>query len=139
MASVLDASAMLALVRNEPGADLVYAALSAPDGMCFAHFVNLCEVFYTTTRRAGEDSAYAVVRHLIDAFGVIPFESPDEEFYWEVGRLRAFATSERLALSLADCFCIATARSLGCELLTCDHGEFDPMLARGFCAITFIR
>jgi uncharacterized protein with PIN domain len=139
MPSVLDASAMVALVRDEPGADLVFAALSAPGALCFAHNVNLCELFYTTTRRAGEDDAEAVVRLLIDTLGVIPYESPDEAFYWEVGRLRAFASSERLALSLADCFCIATARALGGELLSGDHGELDPVVAMGICAVTFIR
>ena len=130
---------MLALVRSEPGADLVFAALSAPGNLCFAHYVNLCEVFYTTTRRAGEEDAEAVVRLLIDTLGVVPYESPDEGFYWEVSRLRALATSERLALSLADCFCIATARALGGELLTCDHGELDPVAAMGFCTVTFLR
>jgi predicted nucleic acid-binding protein len=131
--------AMIALVRSEPGADLVFAALSAPGGQCFAHYVNLCEVFYTTTRRAGEDDGEAAIRLLIDTLGVIPYESPDADFYWEVGRLRAFATSERLALSLADCFCIATARALGGELLSCDHAELDSVAAMGLCTITFIR
>jgi PIN domain nuclease of toxin-antitoxin system len=139
MPSVLDASAMLALASGEPGADLVFAALSAPANLCFAHHVNLCEVYYATTRRSGEDDAGAVIRLLVDTLGVIPYESPDAEFYWEVGRLRALATSERLALSLADCFCIATARALGCELLTCDHAELDPVMPMGLCTITFIR
>src|SRR5438445_10060708 len=139
MPSVLDASAMVALARGEPGADLVHAALSAPGGLCLAHWVNLCEVFYSTTRRTDEDDAEGVIRLLIDTLGVIPYESPDADFYWEAGRLRAFATSQRLALSLADCFCIATARALGGEILTCDHGELDPVAALGLCTVTFIR
>ena len=80
-----------------------------------------------------------MLRFLINEAGVAPYESPDLDFYWEVGRLRAFATSERLALSLADCFCIATARALGCELLSCDHRELDPIASMGLCLVTFIR
>ena len=53
--------------------------------------------------------------------------------------MRAFATSQRLALSLADCFCIATARALGGDILTCDHGEFEPVAAIGLCTVAFIR
>jgi predicted nucleic acid-binding protein len=139
MPSVLDTSAMVALSRSEPGADLVFAALSAPDDRCFAHWVNLCELFYSTARRTDEADAEGVVRLLIDTLGVMPYESVDADFYWEVGRLRAFATSQRLALSLADCFCIATARALGGEILTCDHGEFEPVAAMGLCTITFVR
>ena len=101
--------------------------------------MNLCEVYYTTCRRDGEEDAAAVIRVLVDHAGITPYESPGPEFYWEVGRLRAFATSQRLAISLADCFCIATARALGGELLTCDHQEFDPVVPLGLCTIVFIR
>jgi PIN domain nuclease of toxin-antitoxin system len=139
MPSVLDASAMLALARSEPGADLVLAALSTSENPCLAHYVNLCEVFYTTARREGEDEAGELIQLLTGTLGVVPYQNPEAEFYWEVGRLRALATSERLALSLADCFCIATARALSGELLTCDHAEFDPVVGLGLCTVTFIR
>jgi PIN domain nuclease of toxin-antitoxin system len=137
--SVLDASAMIALVREEPGIDRVIDALTEPGEQCFAHYLNLCEVYYTTFRRHGEGDAAAVIRVLIDEAGVVPFESPDAAFYWEAGRLRAQVTMARLSASLADCFCIATARALGCELLTCDHGEFDRIVPLGLCTVTFIR
>jgi PIN domain nuclease of toxin-antitoxin system len=50
LGKALDASAMLALARNEPGADVVMAALLDPTELCYAHSVNLCEVFYTLAR-----------------------------------------------------------------------------------------
>lgn len=139
MPRVLDASAMLAVVRNEPGAAVVAAALAVPSDQCFAHYVNLCEVFYTRTRQEDEQDAEAAIRYLLETAGVIPFESPEPEFYWEVARLRAFVLGQRLSLSLADCFCIATARALGCDLLTADHGEFDSVAPLGLCSVTFIR
>ena len=130
---------MIALAREEPGADRVMDALTEPGERCFAHYVNLCEVYYTTFRRHGEADAATVIRVLIDEAGVVPYESPDAAFYWEVGRLRAQVTTARLSASLADCFCIVTARALGGELLTCDHGEFDRILSLGLCTVTFIR
>jgi len=47
---VLDASAMIAYLRDEPGAGRVSEALLDPDGQCIAHVLNLCEVFYDFQR-----------------------------------------------------------------------------------------
>jgi predicted nucleic acid-binding protein len=130
---------MLALVQHEPGAAVVDAALARAGNTCYAHEVNLCEVCYQQTRMRGEDAAQEALRYLLDDAGVVPFVNPDREFLWEVGRLRARITSERLAASLADCFCIATARHLGCAVLTSDRTEFEPVAALGLCQVTFIR
>lgn len=139
MPSVLDSAAIIALIPGEPGAETVLAALTRPDDTCLAHEVNLTEVFYTRSRHVDEQSARAELEYLIEDEGLIPFASPDREFLWEVGRLRARITSERLAASLADCFCIATARHLGCAVLTSDRTEFEPVAALGLCQVTFIR
>ena len=139
MPRVLDASAMIALARNEPGAPVVIDALIQPGNPCYAHHENLCEVYYTTARRSGDDHATLTVEELLGTAGVVPFATPDLEFLWEVGRLRARITGERLAASLADCYCIATARALGCELLTADRGEFEPIVALGLAQVAFIR
>ena len=61
---VLDASAMLAYLRNEPGAEIVEDALTAPDSHCFAHSINLCEVFYDFFRSAGETMPSLIYRPL---------------------------------------------------------------------------
>ncbi|MGA3096536.1 MAG: hypothetical protein ABSF25_08800 [Bryobacteraceae bacterium] len=50
MLFVLDASAMIAYLRDEPGAGRVSEALLDPDGQCIAHVLNLCEVFYDFQR-----------------------------------------------------------------------------------------
>jgi PIN domain nuclease of toxin-antitoxin system len=136
---VLDASSMLALTKNEPGADQVIDALTTPRERCHAHPVNLCEVYYATAREDGEEDAEAMLHFLLETAGVLPYVDNDMAFLCEAGRLRAFATSQRLAISLADCFCIATARALGADVLTCDHREFDPIIPLGLCPVTFIR
>lgn len=139
MPSALDSAAIIALILDEPGAETVLAALTRPNDTCLAHEVNLTEVFYTRSRHVDEQSARAELEYLIEDVGLTPFASPHREFLWEVGRLRARITSERLAASLADCFCMATARHLGCELLTADRIEFGPVAALGLCQMTFIR
>jgi PIN domain nuclease of toxin-antitoxin system len=139
MPSTLDASAMLALIRSEPGAAVVLAALATPGNTCHAHEVNLCEVFYVRARHTDEETAAEEMRYLLGTAGIRLFTTPGLEFTWEVGRLRARITGERLAASLADCFCVATARALGGDLLTADQTEFEPLAALGLCQVTFIR
>jgi len=51
----LDASAMIAFLRDELGAQVVAEALLDPDSQCHAHALNLCEVFYDLHRAAGRD------------------------------------------------------------------------------------
>jgi PIN domain nuclease of toxin-antitoxin system len=129
---------MLALVKNEPGADVVAAFLTNPGNRCFAHPVNLCEVYYPIARDAGEERADRLIQGLFD-IGVTARRDFDLPFCWEVSRLRACFKAEAMRVSLADCFCLATARRLGAELLTCDHAEFDPVVPMDLCTFTFIR
>ncbi|MCL2125584.1 MAG: PIN domain-containing protein [Oscillospiraceae bacterium] len=55
---VLDACALLALLRNEPGADIVADALNAAvngDAEIIMNKVNLLEVYYDLYRALGKD------------------------------------------------------------------------------------
>jgi uncharacterized protein with PIN domain len=45
VSEVFDASALIAFLRDEPGAEVVESALSVPE-KCYAHALNLCEVYY---------------------------------------------------------------------------------------------
>jgi len=42
-------------------------------------------------------------------------------------------------VSLADCFAIALAQTLGATLITADHHEFDALLDKAVREIKFIR
>jgi uncharacterized protein with PIN domain len=64
MIFVLDACAMIAWLRNEPGADVVDRAIKDVNSSCFAHGINLCEVFYDALRRADEGTAQSVLADL---------------------------------------------------------------------------
>ena len=62
---VLDASAMIAFLRDERGAEVVLNQLSDPECMASAHAPNLCEVYYDFARASSEDVAVDAVNDLL--------------------------------------------------------------------------
>jgi predicted nucleic acid-binding protein len=133
MICVLDASAMIALIRRELGEAFVWAHLSDPGITCFAHAINLCELYYDVYRDAGETLAESAIDDL-RALGVIERNDFDEAFWKEAGRLKV-----RGKVSLADCCAITLTNRVGGTLMTSDHHELDVIAAAGICSITFIR
>jgi PIN domain nuclease of toxin-antitoxin system len=131
---VLDASALIAFLRDEPGAERVDGLLTDPTNACYAHVLNLCEVFYDFHRQAGDAVALEALRDLETA-GVITREDLEPQFWQEAGRLK----SQFRRVSLADCFCTALTERLGAELVTSDHHEFDAIAPLGVVSILFIR
>ena len=119
--AVLDASALLAYLGNEAGAEVVAGAIS--EGATIST-VNLAEALSTLATR-GADPA-AVVAKLIDrglldgAITVEPFTAADAT---EAARLGPLTRSA--GLSLADRACLALARRLSREALTADRAWLD--------------
>ena len=99
MTHVLDASAVLALLNGEPGAERVVAVM--PDALICT--VNLSEVGAKILRKGGTpDEAQRLVNRL--GFTVADF---DENLAWSTAGLRA--RTDPAGLSLADRACIALA------------------------------
>jgi len=134
MICVLDACAMIALLRGEPGEDVVWTHLCDPASACYAHALNLCEVYYDFYRVGGEAVARSAINDL-KYLGVSERNDLDEAFWQEVGRVKAIYRK----VSLADCCALALAARLGGSLLTSDHHEFDALAALGNWPIVFIR
>lgn len=132
MIHVLDACAMLAYLRGAPGAQVV-GALFQRGAHCNAHSLNLCEVYYHVLREGDERQAAAAVSDLF-ADGVVERADMDRPFWQRVARLKS-----RGRISLADCHALALAQTLGGEVLTSDHHEFDPLVPLNLCPIRFIR
>src|SRR5271157_4365447 len=105
-----------------------------PDGLCIAHVLNWCEVFYDFHRASGPNDALGAVKDLARV-GVAENADIGTEFWQAVGALKAI----HRRVSLADCFAVALANKLGATVLTADHHEFDALADRGVCAVGFIR
>jgi PIN domain nuclease of toxin-antitoxin system len=133
MSTVLDASALIAFLRDEPGAEAVQSFLSLPEA-CYVHALNLCEVYYDFWRASAQVAAESAIGDLI-ALGVEERNDMDSQFWREVGRLKAVYRR----VSLADCCALALASRLGARLVSADRHEFEPLLDAGICQIELIR
>ena len=111
MSAVLDASALLAWVVQEPGAEVVGEQL--PGAVISA--VNLSEVLYRG-QILGRNVATLPARlgHL--GLRVEPFTAEDALIATDI-----FARDRRRVLSLADRCCLATATRLGLPVVTDDR------------------
>jgi PIN domain nuclease of toxin-antitoxin system len=115
---VLDASALLAYLGDEPGADVVAGAVA---GGAAISTVNLAEALSTAAAR-GVD-AEALVAELTasglleGAITVEPFTTADAI---EAGRLRPLTRAA--GLSLGDRACLALGQRLSTAVLTADTG-----------------
>jgi PIN domain nuclease of toxin-antitoxin system len=106
---VLDASAILAFVQDEAGADLVEAALGNEPRCGAANWSEVAQKVLS----AGRD--WDLVRALLVSYGlqIEPVEAVDAE--WAAKRW-----SRGEGLSLGDRLCLALAERVDCDVLTAD-------------------
>ena len=148
---VLDSSAMLAYLNGEPEGVVVAGLFKSPDVLCYAHSINLAEVFYDF----GPPSVPANLRDAQNALvqlrtvcRVQERNDLDEAFWQDV----ALLVAERRAmpreptkpkqvprLALGDAFGLALSRRLSGEFVSKDRTEIEPMQDAGFCRALFIR
>ena len=131
---MLDASALLAYLRDEPGANAVEDLLLDDSVVCMAHAINLCEVYYKLRRYEDEIEVRSALREFGDR-GLVVREDLDEAFWLAVGGYKAAMRS----VPLADCFVVALASRADAEAVTADHPDFDPIKEQGICRVSFIR
>lgn len=114
-AAVLDASAIIALLKGERGASKVAGVIADAVVGAFnqaevvSHFVHLG----------------ASVDEIRVMLGALPYAvvDADEELAWEAGALRA--VTARAGLSLGDRFCLALAKRLNTPAYTADKAWKD--------------
>lgn len=119
MSVCLDSFALLAWLRREPGRQIVTEALEASSRdhriRCFMSVLNLGEVFYIVSRRAGAVEAEQLVRAAGTReipIALVPATYPR---VLAAARLKA-----RFPISYADGFAMATALEQRCPLVTGD-------------------
>lgn len=110
--AVLDASALLALLQNEPGKDVVAAAIAAGAEMSA---VNLAEV---VTKLDERGLTPAEIQASIVPLG-ISISDFDNALAYATGLLRA--ATKAFGLSLGDRACLALAQKLSLPALTTDR------------------
>lgn len=114
---MLDASALLALVHDEPGAEPVAEAIAARAAI---GIVNLAEVLSKLADAGKEpDKARCELLDAADDQQALVVEPLTEADCVEVARLRPMTRA--LGLSLADRACLALAKRLAVPVLTADH------------------
>lgn len=121
-ASILDASALLALLQDEPGAPAVVEAIEAGAAIST---VNLSEVLGKLAER-GEHvrSTVATIRQAVDrADGGLRIESFTEEDGIEAADLRPRSKSQ--GLSFGDRACLALAARFEVPAVTADRDWAD--------------
>ena len=113
--TVIDASALLALLNGEPGADIVTDAL--PGGIIST--VNLSEVIAKLCDAGMPEKA---IRQALQPLGleIVPF---DEEQSYQAGLLRT--STQDMGISLGDRACLSLAKTLGVVALTADRAWAD--------------
>ena len=118
---VLDASALVALLKNEDGADkvaAVYTQAECGEAELIMNRVNLLEVYYGFYHDKGKEYAENILDGV--AHSIVSISEFDKELFPIAGRLKA-----SFRISLADSIALAQAIAVDGELLTADHHEFD--------------
>lgn len=109
--AVLDASALIALLLDEPGSDVVRAAMAGAS----IGTVNLCEAIgYLVEHGWAAPAAAKVIART--QLGVVSFDAGLAE---DAAALKPLTRSH--GLSLGDRACLATAKRLGVRALTADR------------------
>lgn len=116
---VLDASALLAMLNGEPGADQVTGSLTAGAAVSA---VNLSEV---VARLARVGMPTELIRGIIDPLGleIVPF---DADLAYAAGSIAEL--TKRAGLSLGDRACLALAQQLDVTAMTADRAWSDLQL-----------
>ena len=108
---VVDASALLALLHSEPGAEIVEAAVER-GAMSTINWSEVCQ------RSIARGVDTAALRADVEALGlgIVPFTADDAE---QAANL--WPATRRIGLSLGDRACLALALRLGLPALTADR------------------
>jgi len=123
---LLDASALIALIRNEPGAERVKEVLDSSQ----IHALNLAEV---VRKMISKRMPPAEVRNLLEDLHLTVVEQLGLEQAYAAGQLAA--ERRDLGLSLGDAVCLTAAKAMDMTAITADRswsglGEVQVLMVR---------
>jgi predicted nucleic acid-binding protein len=120
----LDACALIALLKDESGAEEVSAIFNDAfkgEALIFMNKINLLEVYYDVYRSADRETADNVVFEFTKCPVTVVHKISDAVFA-EAGRLKA-----TYKISLADSIALAETSVSDGLLVTADHHEFESV------------
>jgi PIN domain nuclease of toxin-antitoxin system len=129
----LDAYAVIAYLRQEPGAEVLKALIELPITFLAMHVCNLGEVYYDFFREDGLTAAQTAWTHTL----ALPLElrrEADDAFIQRVGIMKV-----EECVSFADAFALALAERLSIPLVTTEHHEFDAIERKGHFRVLWLR
>ena len=130
---VLDTSALIVYLREEPGHER-FVELLRRDEICFAmHIVNLGELYYVFWRSDGETKAEEAWSKTTE-MPIQIVNSLSESFVKRVGRWKATQN-----ISYADAFALATAEEHGVSLVAPHQKDFDTIDSAGLLKFYWLR
>lgn len=121
---VFDASALIAFLNDEDGADKVEEILKkSKEGECLIYInkLNILEVYYGVYREDGREKADEVLAKIL-GLPLIVIDTLTDEVFKVAGELKA-----KYKISLADSIVLAEGQTREVQILTADHHEFDPI------------
>lgn len=131
--TVLDAYAVLALLKEEPAAGEVYQLLSSGEPASLTA-LGVSEVLDHLVRLAGTEEEEAVLD--VAQLGLVAPQPIEPELAIRAGLLRARHYHRRnRAVSLADCAAAETARTRGVPVATSDPHLLDTCAAEGIAVL----
>jgi predicted nucleic acid-binding protein len=120
---ILDACALIAVLKREQGWEKVYTLImraNAGDIRLYMHIVTVLEVYYSIRREQGPEAAQNIL-DIVDNSAIQITDDISKPFFREAGRLKA-----SYRMSLADTFVCAAASRLFATVVTAD-GEMRPI------------
>ncbi len=129
----LDACAVIAYLRQEPGAEVLKELIEHSSTFLTMHVCNRGEVYYDFFRGDGIGAAQTAWANTL----ALPLElrrDADDIFIQRVGVIKV---TERV--SFADAFALALSERLNLPLVTTDHHEFDPIEQKGHFRFLWLR
>ena len=118
---VLDACALIALLKDENGADKVvevYQKVNSDEAVIIINKVNLLEIYYGFYQDCGKEYAEKILDNIKRS--IVTITDISDNVFEEAGRLKA-----TYRISLADSVALAETSISGGTLLTADHHELD--------------
>jgi PIN domain nuclease of toxin-antitoxin system len=115
---VLDACAVLALLKKEQGADIVKNVVEN-DRETFLHSVTFLEVYYNLAKEFGINNA-DLFFELILQTGIKIIYEITENTIKNAGYFKS-----KYKISLGNSFVLATAKLYNAKIVSSDHHEFD--------------